>query len=81
MLWTRDILGWFGVNEEDIAVFLSYHQFEKMYWENGTQQRPTERGRGSYWENPSSYNENKHLAGDDSSFVMQGDRSYGGYIG
>ena len=30
MLWTRDILGWFGVCPSAIAVFLSYHQFEKM---------------------------------------------------
>lgn len=31
MYWTRDILHFFGIKEEDISVFLNFHQVYKYY--------------------------------------------------
>ena len=33
MLWTRDILVWFGIKSEDMPIFLSFHQIQKLRYE------------------------------------------------
>ena len=33
MYWTREVLQFFGIKEEDIAAFLSVHQLYKQYWQ------------------------------------------------
>ena len=54
MYWTRDILGFFGIQKDDIPVFLNFHQIykygylKKQQGHKEDENNVTDRA-GSYW--------------------------------
>ena len=55
---------WFGIKDEDIPIFLNFHQMEKLDLEQGNMPAVDRERRGSYWEKGPAESYKQMVVGD-----------------